>query len=212
MVAVNVFVLGLDQHNEQILRELPDAAQYRFHSLLSIEELRFGEEIPLCDLLDKAQSQLDAFDGTVDAIIGFWDFPISTMVPILCRRLGGLHCVSLEAVVKCEHKYWSRLEQQRVIEEYPRFGLVDPERDSSPPVGVRFPMWVKPVKSFSSSDLAFGVANEQEFRDALARIREGIGRVGAPFETVLEHLELPRRSRRSAGRCAWPRRRSAAGS
>lgn len=43
----------------------------------------------------------------------------------------------------------------------------------------------------ASSDLAFGVADQQEFQDALARIRDGIGRMGAPFETVLEYLELP---------------------
>ncbi|MGH4025622.1 MAG: ATP-grasp domain-containing protein, partial [Pseudonocardiaceae bacterium] len=65
-----------------------------------------------------------------------------------------------------------------------------PERDTDPPAGVSYPMWVKPVKSFSS-DLAFGVANRQEFLDALAQIRDGIGRVGAPFEIVLEHLDLP---------------------
>ena len=188
-MATNVFVLGLDEHNERILRDLPDTDQYRFHSLLSRAEL-FGAEIPLCDLLDKAEGQLMAFEGSVDAIIGFWDFPVSSMVPILCQRFGDLCCASLEAVVKCEHKYWSRLEQQKVIDEYPRFGLVDPERDTDPPEGVNFPMWIKPVKSASSA-LAFRVANQQEFQDALAQIREGIGRMGAPFEAVLGYLELP---------------------
>ena len=186
----NVFVLGLDEHNHQVLENLPDAEQYRFHALLTIEELQYGEEIPLRALLEKAQTQLENFDGSVDAIIGFWDFPVSTMVPILCRRYGELPCVSLEAVVKCEHKYWARLEQQKVIEEYPSFGLVDPERDTDPPEGVGYPLWVKPVKSFSS-DLAFGVSDAEEYRDALARIREGIGRIGVP---------------------AWPRNRSAVGS
>lgn len=189
-MTVNVFVLGLDERNELILRNLPDVEKYRFHALLSMAEMRSGEEIALQDLLDKAARQLDAFEGSVDAIIGFWDFPVSLMVPILCQRLDGLCCASLEAVVKCEHKYWSRLEQQKVIDEYPRFGLVDPERDTEPPPGMSYPMWIKPVKSFSSY-LAFGVANQQEFQDALARIREGIGWVGAPFETVLERLELP---------------------
>lgn len=190
MVTANVFVLGLDEHNERILRDLPDAQLYRFHALLSLEELLEGEEIPLRDLLDKAFRQLEACEGSVDAIIGFWDFPVSTMIPILCQRLEGLCCASLEAVVKCEHKYWSRLEQQKVIEEYPRFGLVDPDRDTSPPQGLSYPMWIKPVKS-ASSELAFGVANQQEFHDALKQIRAGIGRMGAPFENVLDHLELP---------------------
>jgi hypothetical protein len=189
-MAVNVFVLGLDEHNERVLRDLPGAEQYRFHSLLSVEELLPGEEIPVRDLLDKAAHQLEDFERSIDAIIGFWDFPVSSMVPILCHRFGDLCCASLEAVVKCEHKYWSRLEQQKVIDEYPRFGLVDPERDTDPPEGMGYPMWIKPVKS-ASSQLAFGVANRQQFHDAFAQIRDGIGRIGSPFETVLDYIDLP---------------------
>lgn len=94
----------------------------------------------------QGRRQLEKFEGPVDAIIGFWDFPVSSMVPILCQRFGKLCCASLEAVVKYEHKYWSRLERQKVIDEYPRFGLVDPERDTDPPEGMSFPMWIKPVK------------------------------------------------------------------
>lgn len=138
--AKHVFVLGLDEHNEWILRNLPDAERYHFHALLSMEEMRSGREIALWDLMDKAVRQLDAFEESID--------------------------------------------------EYPRFGLVDPERDTAPPLGMSYPMWIKPVKSFSSY-LAFGVANQQEFQDALARIRERIGWVGAPFGTVLERLDLP---------------------
>ncbi len=67
-MTVNVFVLGLDKHNELILRNLPDAEHYLFHALLSMEEMRSGEEIALWDLLDKAVRQLDAFEGSVDAI------------------------------------------------------------------------------------------------------------------------------------------------
>ena len=92
--------------------------------------LLFSDTIPLPDLLAEAQQQVEAFDGPVHAIIGFWDFPVSTMVPMLCERLG-LRWASLESVVKCEHKYWSRLEQRRVIDEYPRFGLVDLDRTHS---------------------------------------------------------------------------------
>lgn len=187
----NVFVLGLDDHNHEVLQRLPDADQYRFHPLLTIDELQDGENILLRELLEKAQTQLENFEGSVDAVIGFWDFPVTTMVPILCRRFGGLRSASLESVVKCEHKYWSRLEQQKVIDEHPRFGLVDLERDTEPPAGVDFPMWVKPVKSFSS-DLAFSAANITEFREVLPQIRAGIGRIGVPFEILLEHLELPR--------------------
>ncbi len=184
----NVFVLGYDEHNFRILEDMPDAAECQFHPLLTFEDI-YGEEIRFGDVLAAAQCQLDAFDGPIDAIIGFWDFPVSSILPLLRQRYG-LPTASLEEVVKCEHKYWSRLVQQQVIDEYPPFGLVDPERDTQPPEGLRYPMWVKPVKSFSSV-LAFGVADDDAFRDALGKIREGIGWVGEPFDALLEHVDLP---------------------
>ncbi len=185
----NVFVVGLDDHNAGILDRLPDAGRYRFHPLLSVDELLYRDTIPVPDLLDTALRQIESFDGPVDAVIGFWDFPVSTMVPMLCQRLG-LRWASLESVVKCEHKYWSRLEQRRVIDEYPRFGLVDLDDDPTLPDGLRYPVWLKPIKSASSA-LAFRVENLQQLRQAAAVIRDGVGRMGSPFEFVLAQLRLP---------------------
>jgi hypothetical protein len=185
----NVFVVGLDEHNAGILDRLPDAGRYRFHPLLSVDELLYRDTIPVPDLLDTALRQIESFDGPVDAVIGFWDFPVSTMVPMLCQRLG-LRWASLESVVKCEHKYWSRLEQRRVIDEYPRFGLVDLDDDPTLPDGLRYPVWLKPIKSASSA-LAFRVENLQQLRQAAAVIRDGVGRMGSPFEFVLAQLRLP---------------------
>jgi hypothetical protein len=184
----NVFVLGLDEHNRRILDDLPDADRYCFYPLLTFDEI-YGEQIPLLELLDKAQRVLDTFAGKIDAIVGFWDFPVSTMLPILRKRVG-LRGAGLEEVVKCEHKYWSRLEQQKVINEIPKFGLVDLDNDSCPPAGMHYPIWLKPVKSFSSV-LAFGVSNDQEFRSAVKQIREGIAWVGEPFDALLKYLDLP---------------------
>lgn len=185
----NIFVLGLDELNLESLHKLPHLSQYRFHSLLSVDELTQADEINLAALLDRAQRQLDAFEPDIDAIIGYWDFPVSSMVPILCQRLG-LPTTPLEAVVKCEHKYWSRLEQQQVIDELPRFGLVNLDESPRPPAGMRFPMWLKPVKSFSS-DLAYKVKDQKELERAAEAIRNGIGRVGEPFDYLLEFLDLP---------------------
>lgn len=184
----NIFVLGYDEHNFRILEDMSVAAECEFHPLLTFDDI-YGDEIKFGDVLAAATRELDAFDGKIDAIIGFWDFPVSSLLPLLRRRYG-LPTASLEAVVKCEHKYWSRLIQQQVIDEYPPFGLVDPVHDTKPPEGVRYPMWVKPVKSFSSV-LAFGVADDDAFQDALEKIREGIGWVGEPFEALLEYAELP---------------------
>jgi hypothetical protein len=188
-MSANIFVVGLDEENQRVLDRLPWAGAYRFHGLLSPDDLQHGE-IDFESLLKTAQHQLDAFDGDVAAIVTYWDFPAATLVPILCARYG-LPSLSLEAVLKCEHKYWSRLEQREVIEELPNFGIVDLDDERpKPPEGVRFPMWLKPVKSFSS-ELAFKARDDAEFADAVAEIRAGVGRVGEPFGFVLDQVQLP---------------------
>lgn len=185
----NIFVIGLDEGNEEVLRRIPGANRYRFHPLLSVEELQDGE-IPIVDLMEKAGAQLDAFDGSIDAIVSYGDFPSSTMVAMLCEKYG-LPGVPLDAVLKCEHKYWSRLEQAKVIDDIPSFGIVDlDDEDPRPPEGVSYPMWLTPVKSFGS-ELAFHVADEDEFGKAVVEIRAGIDRVGKPFDHILGRIPLP---------------------
>ncbi len=184
----NVFIVGSDDHNDRILHDLPDANQFRFHPLLSFAEIYGNKEIQLTEVLNTAYQRLDAFGGKVDAIIGFWDFPVSTILPILRDRVG-LPGAKLAEIIACEHKYWSRLEQQKVIDEIPGFGLVHLD-DTVPPERMRYPLWVKPVKSFASQ-LAYQVTNQQEFVDALRQISDGIGWVGEPFDALLEYVELP---------------------
>jgi hypothetical protein len=188
VAAANVFVLGMSEENLRTLREVPYAEDVRFRRLLTMEELQYGE-ISVPDLLRAARRTLDAFDGRIDAVVGFWDFPVSTLAPVLCAEYG-LRGTSLESVVKCEHKYWSRLEQQKVTDAHPAFALVDLDGEPVPPRGVRYPMWLKPVKSFSS-ELAYGVSDDAEFQDAFAAIRDGVARVGKPFEDILDLLDLP---------------------
>src|SRR5699024_4411967 len=148
--------------NHEELRRLPGSAGREFHQLLTFEELVEGS-VSLPDLLDEAQRQLDAFDGPIDAIVGYWDFPVSVMVPILCDRYG-LPSGDLEAVAKCEHKYWSRLEQQKVIDEHPAFGLIDLEDPAATlPDHMNFPAWIKPIKS-TSSEGAHYIENDEQLQ------------------------------------------------
>jgi hypothetical protein len=187
---LNIFVLGLDDLNHATLRAIPNATDYRFHQLLTLDELRHRESIPIAGLLDKATSQLESFDGTIDAIIGFWDFPVTQLVPILCDRFS-LRSPTLESVLKCEHKYWSRLEQQRVIDEYPAFDIIDPHHDPARlPEHMSYPVWLKPVKSQSSMS-AYHVTDDRELEDALAAERSEVGRIGRPFEEILALVDLP---------------------
>jgi biotin carboxylase len=194
----NIVVLGLDDWNRELMQRVPDADRYDFHGLLTIEEMQVGD-IPIVDLLNTAEKKLAAFDGQIDAIIGFYDFPVSTIVPLLCRRFG-VRGPSLEAVLRCEHKYWSRLEQREVITELPPFALVDLD-DPRPPTEVGYPFWLKPVKSFSS-DLAFEVTDDEEFARAVTEMRDGVARVGEPFEYVLAQADLPQEIAAAGGQSA----------
>ncbi|MFZ3561540.1 ATP-grasp domain-containing protein [Streptomyces sp. BH055] len=179
----------MDEANLPTLRAACAGRDCRFHGLLTIEELQ-GGEVSVPDLLDRARRVLDAFDGTIDAITGYWDFPVSTMVSILAREYGT-RATDLASVVKCEHKYWSRLEQRAAAPEtVPAFGRVDLDADEPElPDGLSYPVWLKPALSYSS-ELAFGVKDRDEFRAAVREIRAGIGRIGRPFESVMEQVEL----------------------
>jgi biotin carboxylase len=202
---LNIVVLGLDRTNREVLERVPDAQRYRFHGLMSLAELQQGDEIPVADLLREAESRLEAFrrDERLDAIVGFWDFPVSTIVPVLCERFG-LRGASLDAVLRCEHKYWSRLVQSRVISEYPPFAVVDLDNPRLP-AEVGYPCWLKPVKSFSSK-LAFEVTDDGEFDAAVSRLREGIARVGEPFEYILGLADVPDEVRDAGGQSALAER------
>ncbi len=191
IVSKNIFVVGLDEFNLVKLKSLPRAAEYNFHALLRYEEIRGVKSYSFRELLDKAEAKLQAFNGTVDAIVGYFDFPISDMVPMLCRE-RGLTSASLESVVKCEHKYWSRLEQKQAIPEHiPGFELFDPFDDNAlKNISLDYPFWIKPIKSFRSF-LGFKISNEQQFYESVAIIRDQIEKISEPFNDLLEFLNLP---------------------
>lgn len=187
----NIFVVGMDDFHLAQLRTLPDAAHYAFHALFTHRELKSGKGFPMRELLDDGRRQLREFPETVDAVVGYWDFPVSTALPIL-RQEMGLPGPTLEAVLKCEHKYWSRLEQARVVPEYiADFCAVDPfAADPLRDVTLGFPFWLKPVKAVLSH-LGFLIRDDQDFLHAIHRIRAGIRRFGEPFNLILEFAELP---------------------
>lgn len=184
----NLFVIGLNEFNRIKLASLQNAEAYHFHELLSYKEVTEQEEYPVLDLLHKAEEQLSSFQERKDGIIGYMDFPVSTMVPVLSERFG-LRSAPVASFLKCEHKYWSRLEQQLSIPEHiPAFCLFDPFQESSiDSIGLEYPYWIKPVKSFGSH-LGFKVKNRQDLDDALPVIRDQISRISRPFDRLVEHL------------------------
>lgn len=190
----NIFIPALEELQRIELETLRNADELSIHGLLDVPTLVEPENLSFNKVLIKARQQLNEmkqFTGSVDAIIAHWDFPTSVLVPILCREYG-IPAPPLESVLKCEHKYWSRLEQQKVIPEMvPNFCTVDPFAENPlEQVTLDYPFWLKPVKAFSSQ-LGFKIENADQFHEAIKETREKIRHFGDPFNEALEHADLP---------------------
>ncbi|AYY14143.1 D-alanine--D-alanine ligase [Actinobacteria bacterium YIM 96077] len=186
-----IFVLGLDDFHRPLLEELPQARECRFHGLLPMERIRQGDRLPIAELVEEAMAELSRFDGPVDAVVGFWDFPINCMVPIISERLGIPH-KPLAGVVACEHKYWARVVENWVIPgAIPAFEAVNPfAADAVSSIGLDYPFWLKPVMSYSSY-LGFHIDGPETLVTSLETIRNEIGQLAEPFNHVLDMLDLP---------------------
>lgn len=187
----NIFVLGLDDFNLAEMRSLPAAVGYQIHPLFRHGEVKATPEFPVKRLHEGALERLERFGEPIDAIVGYWDFPVSTLLPLLCRHFG-LPTPPFEAVLKCEHKYWSRLEQRRVIPEcIPPFCVVNPFSDRyRAQIDLDYPFWIKPVRA-ASSCLGFMVRNDRELERAIERIRAKVFRFARPFDYLLQFADLP---------------------
>lgn len=199
MAKKNVFVVGLNDFNLNMLKNLKGAEDLEFHGLLTPEEIYDTEVFPIDDMIRRAKEELRAFDGTIDGIPGYMDFPVSTMLPILCKEFGT-PTVSLEALLKCEHKYWARVCQQEVIPKHiPGFKAFDPfDDDALSKIGLGFPFFVKPIKS-SGSRLGFRIDKPEDFDEAIARFREEINLIAGPFDYILDQADMPAEVREISG-------------
>lgn len=78
------------------------------------------------------------------------DYPGSIVSAALAHELG-FPGPSPEVVLRCQHKFYGRLAQRESVPEaVPDFALVDPCNIEAAASRLRFPVFVKPVKSFFS--------------------------------------------------------------
>ncbi|MBY5990341.1 ATP-grasp domain-containing protein [Roseovarius atlanticus] len=190
----NVFVVGLNDLNAERLKRLRGVEDVNFHPLLTSAEVSDTQIFDIPDMLRRAEETLDAFDGSIDAIVGYIDFPVSTMLPLLCKKYG-VRNASLESLLKCEHKYWSRKVMAEVIPDHvPNFTAFDPFDDEAlskiGEAGLRFPFFVKPIKS-SGSRLGFRIDSPEDFAYATEAFRAEINEISEPFNYVLNQADLP---------------------
>jgi hypothetical protein len=149
------------------------------------------------DYIERAVALAEATPD-VEGVIGVEDFPPSLLVPAICQRLK-LPGLDYAAAVRCEHKGWSRVLQQRLVpDSTPRFALIDLDRPPAPDaLGVGRPFWLKPIKSYLSY-LGFRIADETGYRQALAQASEKLPPFLGCFLELIE--DAAPRARFSRGR------------
>ena len=183
----HIHVIGLDDAYLEELKSIRHAEDHVFHPLIPYSMIVSPPSYPMEEIMATARRELDSAPA-VDAIIGHWDFPTTSILPIL-RAEYGLPSPTLESVLYCENKYWSRLAMRDAApESTPAFQHIDPfDEDPWGRVELDCPFWIKPNVAFSSY-LGFRVDDARDFRDAIERIREGIGRFAEPFEYIARHV------------------------
>lgn len=195
MPAKNLFVLGEDPFNQQHhLKPLSRAYGFNFHCLTSWHDSSV-EARPVRKTLEEARRRLKLFDDSIDGLITFFDFPVSLITPILCREFE-LPSPSVEAVFRCEHKYWSRLLQREAAPDVvPPFSRLDPHEeldeawDRLASEGLQPPFWMKPAKGVLG-ELAFRIEDRQQFDKAMAKAREKIGHFSGPMDELMQEARL----------------------
>jgi biotin carboxylase len=190
----HIFLIGLNDFNLTKLKHIRGASAHVYHGVLDPAEVYDTEVFPIPEMLDRAERAIRDSGVPVDAIAGYMDFPVSTMLPILCAKFGT-RTPGLESLLKCEHKYWSRVVQREVLPDHiPKFTAFDPFDDDAltriGEAGLGFPFFVKPVKS-SGSRLGFRIDSPEDFDNAITTLRAEINLIAEPFDYVLEHASLP---------------------
>ncbi len=185
-----VFVIGLDEFNLSKIRELPEINECTILPAVKFSEIRGVENISIPRLLEKTDKRIKEAGG-IDAVISYLDFPGSVLVPIIAKKYD-LPGPELEDVMKCEHKYWSRLEQYEVIpDNIPRFRAFDPfDEDAYEKIGFTPPFWIKPVKSYHSY-LAYEIKSREHFDECIEEVKQNIDYMVEPFSYIIKEFGMP---------------------
>jgi len=189
-MTAHIFVIGLDPFNHEILKRISARNELIFHPLLHYHEIRGSDLYPVQKLLQTCRERVNRFKDPVTGIIGYFDFPSTDLVPIICREYG-LPGASVESVMKIENKLWARMEQIKVIPAYiPKFIGINPE---TPPeveaLGLSFPFWIKPVRSFKSY-LAFKITDAQSYHETLASMKARVENITSPFRRLMSYAAV----------------------
>lgn len=186
----HIYILGTDAKNDARLAAIEAQSCYVFHSLMTYNEVFEAGLDKIPATLFEAHRRLAAAQPAADGVMTYWDLPFSLMVPLL-RRRANLPGPSLESTLRCEHKYWARLQQAGQVEGCPEFHPVDPA-DPQSVAAIPFvtPYWIKPIKGYLGQ-LAYRITNQEEQEEAIRAILAKIHRLAQPFNYLAGLAHLP---------------------
>jgi biotin carboxylase len=168
----------------------PPGIQYIFHDYAStsLEDLISNPDHAkdlAADPLDEIEAILAKVQGLeLAGVISSDDYPGSALAAAVAQRLG-LPAPDPSVVLLCQHKYLARLAQAKLVPHaVPPFALIDVAEGAPLPDGLRFPLFVKPVKSFFSIGAAR--VNSPAELEAILPHWENLDQFFLPLDRMLE--------------------------
>lgn len=122
-------------------------------------------------------------------------------MPVLNQKLN-LKGPSISSVLKCEHKYLSRVYQKECVSKsIPKFQAFNPKNPRiQNEIEVPFPLWIKPVRS-SSSYLGFYVKDKKSLNDCIRTIQSEIDTFANLFNDLVEIADIKGELNGVGGEC-----------
>ena len=197
----NLCVLGLDEENRRLLDHVL-APDERLVEVLDHDEIRGVDRFPFDQLVEATRQRLDALGKPIHGVTTLLDFPATELVPVLAAATGTPG-PTLEAVLRCNHKYWSRLVQRDAAPtNVPAFAALDPwDERAFETLSFDPPLWIKPINAYRSH-LGFHIDDRDDFVLAQQVLREELPKLAGPLQEVLDRAELPETiARLSYGAC-----------
>src|SRR3990167_1057637 len=158
-----VLVLCAQDRDYRELSFIKDEYDFIFHELNNLglqyclrNASEFNDTLKIIkDLISEYKEQ------NIDAVLSSNDYPGIIFAAILAKELN-LVAPEIEQIILCQHKYYCRLQQKKVIPEcVPNFHLLENENK------LGYPFFVKPVKSaFSLNSKA--IKSPSDLKDILS--------------------------------------------
>jgi biotin carboxylase len=172
--------------DEAELPRIIGAGNYRV-TTYGTDVSEYPENFDAIEFIDRALKVVAGQE--IDGVMASDDYPGSILAAAIAQKLN-LPGPLPKVVLLCHHKYYSRVAQRQVVPEaVPEFWLLDEKAAAAEFAPLRFPLFVKPVKSFFSL-FAQQVANDDELRQLAQRADHHLREFVKPFNQLLARYTM----------------------